>query len=137
MTYVKRSVPKEPIKLKVKKGDLVEVISGKDKGKRGEVLAAMPKENKVLVKEANIRVKHAKDKQSSKSGATPAAMSSRAGALKRKRRCSPRRSWLSAPRASVRLAWVTLTAKEPKKCRAANTACANTRIAPKRLTKNN
>ena len=44
MAHVKRSVPEEPVKLKVKKGDLVEVISGKDKGKQGEILQAMPKE---------------------------------------------------------------------------------------------
>ena len=81
MTYVKRSVPKEPIKLKVKKGDTVEVISGKDKGKRGEVLTAMPKENKVIVKEANMRVRHAKDKQSSKSGATPGSNVIKGGRL--------------------------------------------------------
>lgn len=35
---------------KIKKGDTVEIISGKDKGKRGEVIQVMPKEEKILVR---------------------------------------------------------------------------------------
>ncbi|AEH50818.1 50S ribosomal protein L24 [Pseudothermotoga thermarum] len=46
------------MKLKIKKGDLVEVISGKDKGKRGKILAALPKEGKVIVQGVNIVKKH-------------------------------------------------------------------------------
>ena len=53
MPIPKRSRPEEPVKLKVKKGDMVEVISGKDKGKRGEIITAYPKENKVMVRGAN------------------------------------------------------------------------------------
>ena len=64
MTYVKRSKPTEPVKLKVKKGDTVEVISGKSKGHRGEILEAFPKENKIMVKGANIIVRHTKERQS-------------------------------------------------------------------------
>ena len=37
-------------KMKIKKGDQVEVLSGKDKGKRGEVIKAMPAEGKVIVR---------------------------------------------------------------------------------------
>lgn len=68
MEKLKLSKPTEPIKLKIKKGDLVEVISGKDKAasgqprKRGKVLAAYPKENKVLVEGVNIIVKHQKER---------------------------------------------------------------------------
>ena len=69
MPRLKRSQPTEPIKLKVKKGDTVEVISGKDKGVRGEILEAMPKENKVVVKGANMMVKHQKDRPSNRAGA--------------------------------------------------------------------
>src|SRR5256885_3323656 len=72
MPRLKRSQPEEPVKLKVKKGDTVEVISGKDKGKRGEILVAYPKENKVLVKGANIIVRHLKDKPSNRAGAAGA-----------------------------------------------------------------
>lgn len=43
---------------KIKKGDLVEVISGKDKGKRGKVLRVIPKEMKVIVEGVNIVKRH-------------------------------------------------------------------------------
>ncbi|MBE3550191.1 MAG: LSU ribosomal protein L24p (L26e) [Brockia lithotrophica] len=42
----------------VKKGDEVIVISGKDKGKRGRVLAVYPKKNRVLVEGVNVVKKH-------------------------------------------------------------------------------
>jgi large subunit ribosomal protein L24 len=70
MAHTKPSKPEEPVKLKVKKGDIVEVISGKDKGKQGEILHAYPKENKVIVKGANIMIKHAKDRPSRAPGAS-------------------------------------------------------------------
>ncbi|WML55558.1 50S ribosomal protein L24 [Neobacillus sp. PS3-12] len=47
----------------VKKGDKVRVISGKDKGKTGVILAAYPKESRVLVEGINIVKKHAKPSQ--------------------------------------------------------------------------
>ncbi|OLN23097.1 MULTISPECIES: 50S ribosomal protein L24 [Domibacillus] len=47
----------------VKKGDKVMVITGKDKGKTGVVLAAFPKKDRVLVEGVNIVKKHAKPSQ--------------------------------------------------------------------------
>ncbi|MEK4948925.1 50S ribosomal protein L24 [Bacillus sp. FSL W8-1127] len=47
----------------VKKGDKVMVISGKDKGKTGVILAAFPKKNRVIVEGVNIVKKHAKPSQ--------------------------------------------------------------------------
>lgn len=47
----------------VKKGDKVMVISGKDKGKTGVILAAFPKQSRVLVEGVNIVKKHAKPSQ--------------------------------------------------------------------------
>jgi len=47
----------------VKKGDKVRVISGKDKGKTGVILAAYPKESRVLVEGINIVKKHMKPSQ--------------------------------------------------------------------------
>jgi large subunit ribosomal protein L24 len=44
--------------MKVKKGDTVLVIAGRDKGTRGKVLAAMPREDKVLVEGVNRVKKH-------------------------------------------------------------------------------
>jgi LSU ribosomal protein L24P len=47
-------------KIKLKKGDTVVVLSGKDKGKTGKVLATHPRENKVTVEGVNIVKKHQK-----------------------------------------------------------------------------
>jgi large subunit ribosomal protein L24 len=44
--------------MKVKKGDTVQVVSGRDKGARGKVLAAYPDTNKVLVEGVNRVKKH-------------------------------------------------------------------------------
>ena len=58
--------------MKIKKGDNVQVISGNDKGKTGEVLEVIPKENKVVVKGVNIRKKHIKPrKQGDEGGIVP------------------------------------------------------------------
>jgi large subunit ribosomal protein L24 len=55
-------------KMHVKKGDTVQVIAGKDKGKVGEILQASPKDSKVIVKGVNIRTKHIKPRQEGESG---------------------------------------------------------------------
>lgn len=47
-------------KLKVKKGDRVVVIAGRDKGKRGEVLRVIPDENRALVQGVNVVRRHQK-----------------------------------------------------------------------------
>jgi large subunit ribosomal protein L24 len=83
MPRPKASKPEEPVKLKVKKGDTVEVISGKDKGKRGEILVAMPKENKVVVKGLNMIVKHQKDRPSNRQGAAGVNQVVKGGRLER------------------------------------------------------
>ncbi len=49
--------------MKIKKGDTVEIISGKDRGKRGEVLQVMPKRQRLVVQGLNIRKKHARPQQ--------------------------------------------------------------------------
>ncbi len=51
------------IKMRIKTGDLVKVINGKEKGKTGEVLKTIPQENRVLVKGINLRTKHVKPTQ--------------------------------------------------------------------------
>ncbi len=53
---------------KIKKGDLVEVISGKDKGKRGKVLRVMPKEGKVIVEGVNMIKRHQRPNPRMKEG---------------------------------------------------------------------
>ena len=47
-------------KLKVKKGDRVVVISGRDKGKRGEILQVIPAENRAVVQGVNVVRRHQK-----------------------------------------------------------------------------
>ena len=49
--------------MKIKKGDTVEVLSGNDRGKRGEVLEVIPKKDKIVVKGVNIRKKHVKPRK--------------------------------------------------------------------------
>lgn len=48
---------------KIKKGDTVEVIAGKDVGERGEVVTVLPKRNRVVVSGVNIGKKHEKARQ--------------------------------------------------------------------------
>ena len=48
------------MKMHVKRGDLVKVIAGKDKGKEGKVLTAIPEQNKVIVEGVAIVSKHQK-----------------------------------------------------------------------------
>jgi large subunit ribosomal protein L24 len=55
-------------KIHVRKGDTVQVISGHDKGKVGEVLQTFPKMSKVIVKGVNVRTKHVKPRQEGESG---------------------------------------------------------------------
>ena len=55
-------------KMHVKKGDTVQIVSGHDKGKVGEVLRTFPQESKVIVKGANVRTKHVKPKQEGETG---------------------------------------------------------------------
>ncbi len=54
--------------MKIKKGDQVIVITGRDKGKTGEVVKAMPKENKVVVQGINMVKRHTKPSQESAGG---------------------------------------------------------------------
>ena len=53
---------------KIKKGDRVVVLSGKDKGRTGEVVKAMPKEGKVIVSGVNVHARHRKPTQQSPQG---------------------------------------------------------------------
>jgi len=55
-------------KINLKKGDYVVVISGADKGKKGRVLKAFPKSNRVIVEKVNMIKKHAKPSQRNPQG---------------------------------------------------------------------
>ena len=53
---------------KIKKGDRVVVLSGKDKGKHGEVTKSMPKDGKVIVSGVNVAARHRKASQTNPQG---------------------------------------------------------------------
>ena len=53
---------------RIKKGDTVVVLSGKDKGRTGEVTKAMPKDGKVVVSGVNVAVRHKKPSQTEPQG---------------------------------------------------------------------
>ena len=55
-------------KVHVKTGDTVVVLSGKDKGKKGKVLAVSPKEDKVIVEKVNMVKKHVKPRKMGEQG---------------------------------------------------------------------
>ena len=55
-------------KLNVKKGDTVVVISGKDKGKQGKILAAMPEDQRVIVQNVNMITAHVKPRKQGEEG---------------------------------------------------------------------
>ena len=58
----------ERIKMRIRKGDTVQVIAGKDKGKTGEVLRTLPNENRLIVEGVNMRTRHEKPNQEGESG---------------------------------------------------------------------
>lgn len=59
---------------KLKKGDKVIVLAGKDKGKTGEIDRVMPADNKAIVNGINISIRHTKQTQQSQGGRLPQAM---------------------------------------------------------------
>lgn len=53
---------------KLRKGDKVVVLAGKDKGKQGEISAVMPKDNKAVVDGVNMAIRHTRQTQGSEGG---------------------------------------------------------------------
>jgi large subunit ribosomal protein L24 len=45
-------------KIKIKKGDLVQILAGKDRGKQGRIIEARPRDGRVLVENLNIMTRH-------------------------------------------------------------------------------
>jgi len=54
--------------MRIKKGDTVQIISGKDKGKEGRALKVFPKTNKLIVEGLNIYIKHARARREGEKG---------------------------------------------------------------------
>jgi len=59
---------------KLKKGDKVVVLAGKDKGKQGEITQVLPKDNKAIVDGVNIAIRHQRQTQTNQGGRQPKAM---------------------------------------------------------------
>ncbi len=59
---------------KLKTGDKVIVLTGKDKGKEGEIVSVDPKANKAVVSGINMAIRHTKQSQNSQGGRIPQAM---------------------------------------------------------------
>ncbi|MDJ0631147.1 MAG: 50S ribosomal protein L24 [Rhodobacter sp.] len=59
---------------KLKKGDKVVVLAGKDKGKEGEIVSVDPKAGKAVVDGINIAIRHTRQTQASQGGRRPQAM---------------------------------------------------------------
>ena len=59
---------------KLRKGDKVVVLAGKDKGKEGEIQSVDPKANKAVVDGINIAIRHQRQTQSNQGGRQPKAM---------------------------------------------------------------
>jgi large subunit ribosomal protein L24 len=59
---------------KLKKGDKVVVLAGKDKGKEGEISSINPSAGKAIVDGINIAIRHTKQSQSNQGGRIPQAM---------------------------------------------------------------
>nr|AUG32565.1 50S ribosomal protein L24 [Paulinella longichromatophora] len=67
-TAVSKAKINQRIKMRVKKGDTIQVISGKDKGKIGEVISTLPNENRIIVQGINLRTRHVKPSSGGETG---------------------------------------------------------------------
>ncbi|MFZ1662995.1 MAG: 50S ribosomal protein L24 [Paracoccaceae bacterium] len=59
---------------KLKKGDKVVVLAGKDKGKQGEIQSVNPSDNKAVVEGVNVAIRHQRQTQTNQGGRQPKAM---------------------------------------------------------------
>ena len=59
---------------KLKKGDKIVVLTGKDKGRKGEITSISPKANQAIVDGVNVAIRHTKQSATSQGGRIPKAM---------------------------------------------------------------
>jgi len=59
---------------KLKKGDKVVVLAGKDKGKQGEITRVLPKDGKAIVDGVNVAIRHQRQSQTAQGGRVPTPM---------------------------------------------------------------
>jgi|SRR5690554_2705109 large subunit ribosomal protein L24 len=63
-----KKINDKPRRMRIKKGDTVVVISGQDKGKKGRVLKAFPKTQKLIIEKVNFIKKHSRPTQQNQKG---------------------------------------------------------------------
>ena len=68
MANKKNNKANKALKMHVKSGDTVQIVSGSDKGKVGEIIKVLPKQSKVVVEGVNVKTKHVKPQQEGESG---------------------------------------------------------------------
>ncbi len=71
MAKNRKSPQAKPAKLKLRKGDYVVVLAGKDKGRSGEILKMLPKENRAIVQGVNMVRRHQKQTANQEGGIIP------------------------------------------------------------------
>jgi len=76
--------------MKIRKGDVVHILSGKDRGKEGRVLDAMPKSRKVIVENLNIVKRHTRPRPLKDSSRMAGRRSRRVESSRRPRPCRSR-----------------------------------------------
>ena len=59
---------------RVKKGDKIIVLAGKDKGKQGEITRVLPKDGKAIVDGVNVAIRHQRQSQTAQGGRVPTPM---------------------------------------------------------------
>ncbi len=59
---------------KLRKGDKVRVLAGKDKGREGEIVRVMPKDGKAVVDGVNVAIRHRRQRQNEQGGRVPVAL---------------------------------------------------------------
>jgi len=59
---------------KLRKGDKVVVLAGKDKGKKGDITRVMPKDGKAIVSGVNVAIRHTRQTQNTQGGRIPKEM---------------------------------------------------------------
>ena len=91
-------------KMKVKKGDTVQILTGKDRGKRGRVIEARPSERRVIVENLNVAKRHTKPRPIRDSSRMGGAQIVPGGILEKAAPSRSRTSWSSAPSAATRRA---------------------------------
>ena len=99
--------PVEPVRIRLKKNDLVEVLSGKEKGKTGKVLKVLREKNQVLVENVNLVKRHTR----------PSPTTGKGGILEKEGPLNVAKVMLICPKCATATRFRLTTTGEGKKAR--------------------